>query len=467
MQLLLPIFLFFIGALAIGQNATVSFVDGDYRLAGKQTRSILIAQDDWAGVLRAGEDLAVDFGRVTGTNLTLVSNISSTTAIIAGTIGKSSIIDLIVSAGKIDISDIDGKWESFQSQLVSNPVDGISEALVIAGSDKRGTIYGLYDVSEQIGVSPWYWWADVPAQQHSDIYALNVTKIQGPPSVKYRGFFLNDEQPSLTNWVNNNYPKGKYGPGFDADFYAHVYELLLRLRANYLWPAEWDSMLAVDDHRSAPLADEYGIVMGSSHTEPLMRWTKEQSLFLNGTWSWLHNEENMTEFMRIGVERSKDYEGIYTMGMRGLGDTASPTLNATSLGQIVDVQQGILSEYFDNTTSVPQMWCLYKEVGSYLQEGLTVPEDITLLWADDNWGNAQRLPLSNETSRKGGAGLYYHFDYVGDPRDYKWINTISLQKSWEQLKLTYDRGATQIWVVNVGDLKPLVRAGRLLSMIRS
>lgn len=188
-----------------------------------------------------------------------------------------------------------------------------------------------------------------------------------------------------------------------------------------------------------------------------MRWTKEQSLFLNGTWSWSSNQENVTDFLRIGVERSHMYENMYTMGMRGLGDTASPTLNATSLGQIISVEQELLAEYFgSNISAVPQMWCLYKEVGGYFQDGLTVPEDITLLWADDNWGNAQRLPLSNETDRAAGAGLYYHFDYVGDPRDYKWINTVSLQKTWQQLKMTYDHDARQIWVVNVGDLKPLV-----------
>ncbi len=295
----------------------------------------------------------MDFGRVTGTDLTVITvnrtepiPQASGPSIIVGTIGRSDLIDSMVSSGKLHISNIRDKWESFQSQVVSDPVPGISTALIIAGSDKRGTIYGMYDVSEQIGVSPWYWWADVPAKHHSEIYAPNMTKIQGPPSVKYRGFFINDEQPAITNWVNENYPRGKYGPGFNADMYSHMYELLLRLRANYIWPAEWDSMFYVDDPRNSPVADCYGIVMGTSHTEPLMRWTKEQSTFLEGPWNWETNNASIYQFLKEGVERSKNYEGIYTMGMRGLGDTASPTITANSLGKIVEAEQQILSEVF-------------------------------------------------------------------------------------------------------------------------
>jgi hypothetical protein len=198
--------------------------------------------------------------------------------------------------------------------------------------------------------------------------------------------------------------------------------------------------------------------MGTSHTEPMMRWTMEQQIFLDGAWNWDTNKANVTEFMKEGVERSKNYESLYTLGMRGVGDNASPTMTAPLLENLVVAQQQILSEVFNTTdvSSIPQMWCLYKEVGGYFQQGLDVPEDITLLWADDNWGNIQRLPLNNETSRSGGAGVYYHFDYVGGPTDYKWINTISLQKTWEQMHLAYEREARQIWLVNIGDLKGLV-----------
>lgn len=455
-------------ASAIGQKSTISFHENDGAIPLAQTGSspqILLDGADWPGVIRAAHDLANDFGRVTGNNGT-VQLLNGTTSgaatsgstIIVGTITNSSLISQLVSSGKITIGKTEGQWEAFQSQVVPNPLPGIAEALVIVGADKRGSIYGIYDVSEQIGVSPWYYYADVPAKQHGTIYARKVKKIQPSPSVKYRGFFLNDEQPSLTNWVNDNFPPGQYGPGFNARMYAPIFELILRLRANYIWPAEWNSMLAVDDPSTPPEADMYGIVMGSSHTEPLMRWTKEQSLFLNGTWAWATNRKNVTEFMRVGAERSSPYEGMYTMGMRGLGDTASPTLDASSLQDIIATQQNILRDTFDrnNISTIPQMWCLYKEVGGYFEQGMNVPEDITLLWADDNWGNNQRLPLSNETNRAAGAGVYYHFDYVGDPRDYKWINTIQLQKTWEQMYFAYERNARTIWVVNVGDLKPLV-----------
>ena len=459
----------------LGQNATLTFkpMVGALQLAGGNSTSSRIVLDgaDWAGVIRTAQDLAKDFGRITGVNGTVVLMNGTFTngsqplvpqsgdgpTIMAGTIGKSKLIDSMVSSGKINVSEIQGKWESFSSQLVANPIPGVKSALVIVGSDKRGSTYGMYDISEQMGVSPWYWFADVAPKTKDVVYAMPITKIQGPPSVKYRGFFINDEQPALTNWVNQNYPMGKYGAGFNVPFYENVFELLLRSRANYLWPAEWNSMFNVDDPKNEPTADMYGVVMGTSHTEPLFRATKEQSLFLNGVWSWSANQANVTSFMKAGAERAAPYEGVYTMGMRGLGDTASPTINASSLQQIIQVEQSILRQALttSNLTEVPQMWCLYKEVGGYFQQGLQVPDDITLLWADDNWGNNQRLPLANETSRSAGAGVYYHFDYVGTPRDYKWINTIQLQKTWEQMHLAYQRQARHIWIVNVGDIKTL------------
>lgn len=459
-------------ASALGQERVISFkpVEGGLKLAGSNwgsgPGSIYIDGEDWPGVLRAGQDLADDFSRVVGENGLTREVVNGTTIpsdgspgiIVAGTIGKSRLIDTLVENEKIHVSETEGKWEAFQTQLVSNPFEGVAQALVISGSDKRGTIYGLYDISEQIGVSPWYWWADVASDQHEEIFAMAKTKVQGPPSVKYRGFFLNDEQPALTNWVNDNYPKSEYGPGFNSDFYATVFELLLRLRANYIWPAMWDSMIGVDDELTLPLADSYGIVMGTSHTEPLMAQTKEQSEFLKGEWNWDTNQEEIYDFLKKRVERSRNFETVYTMGMRGLGDNASPTITAESLEEIVNAQQQILSEVFNTSdvSNIPQMWCVYKEVGEYFEDGMVVPDDVTILWPDDNWGNAQRLPITDEIDRPSGAGLYYHFDYVGDPRDYKWINTISLQKSWEQLRLTYEREARQIWIVNVGDLKPLV-----------
>lgn len=320
----------------------------------------------------------------------------------------------------------------------------------------------MYSVSEQIGVSPWYWFADSAPQQHSSVYATDCTVVQGPPSVKYRGFFLNDEAPALTGYIMGKYPAGEYGPGYGSGFYHSVFELLLRLRANYLWPAQWNEMFNVDDPRSQPMADEYAIVMGTSHTEPMMRATKEWSIFGDGDWQFNTNNQSIIPFFREGAERTQPYEGVLTMGMRGSGDTAlAPGIETELLESVVAAQTRILDDIWgeaavQNPDIVPQMWCLYKEVQGYYEAGMRVPDYITLLWAEDNWGNARRLPIGNETERAGGAGVYYHFDYVGDPRDYKWINTVQLQKTWEQMHLAYERQARRIWIVNVGDLKPLV-----------
>jgi len=453
--------------IAASQLDVISFnqTTGSLLLAGAGTTPIIVLDsNDWPGVIRAAGDLAADFGRVTGTNgtvqtvngTTLPSNSSS--VIIVGTIGNSSLINSLVQSGKISVNETQGQWEAFHTQLVSQPFPGVSQALVIAGADKRGSIYGIYDISSQSGVSPWYWWADVATQKQSSVYAMNVTKSQASPSVKYRGMFINDEQPALTNWLETMISPGSYGSPYNHVFYSWMFELILRLRGNYFWPATWNSMFNEEDYPANPAtADYYGVVQGSSHTEPMMRSTNEQSRFMNGTWAWATNQANVTEFMRQGVEKAQPYEDLYTLGMRGLGDVASPTLNASSLQQIVHVQQQLLSEVYNttNVSAIPQMWCLYKEVGTYFAQGLQVPDDVTLLWADDNWGNMQRLPLSNETSRSGGAGIYYHADYVGDPRDYKWINTISLQKSWSELQQAYARGADRIWMYNVGDIKPL------------
>ncbi|ORX96808.1 hypothetical protein BCR34DRAFT_176731 [Clohesyomyces aquaticus] len=476
---------------ALGQNATIGFEDkrGSLLLASRESHvNIVLDARDWPGVLRAAYDVAVDFGRVTGRNGSITTKTGGYNAsavlnasmifnvtginkdwsvggkknkgdeegtIISGTIGNSSVIDALIKKKKIDVSKILGKWEAFVSVVVENPMDGVDEALVIAGSDRRGTIYGLYDISEQIGVSPWYFFADVPPRSRDEIYALKTTKVQKSPTVKYRGIFINDEAPALTGWMNSRYPKSKYGSAFGADYYSHVFELLLRLRANYLWPAMWGSMFNADDPRSQPLADEYAIVMGTSHTEPMVRATKEWKNFGKGIWQWTENNASIYPFFVDGVTRAKPYENVVTVGMRGEHDTAmSADVQTDVLQDVVDAQQKIMNDVYGDAKKVPQMWCLYKEVQDYFEAGMHVPDHVTLLWTEDNWGNIRRLPVGNETSRSGGAGIYYHFDYVGDPRDYKWINTIQLQKTREQMYQAVKRQATEIWIVNVGDLKP-------------
>ncbi|KAF2010364.1 glycoside hydrolase family 115 protein [Aaosphaeria arxii CBS 175.79] len=452
---LICLFSFALRTLAIWQTPNLAFSEtpGGLKLGGTGSGpTIVIDSKDWPGVTRAGNDLANDFGLVTGTKgklATSTSGLTNTPVIIAGTIGKSPLIDNLISTGKLDVSAVKGKWESFTTQVVPNPTDGVASALILAGSDKRGTIFALYDISEQIGVSPWYWWADVPPKRKTAIYALPITKTQGPPSIKYRGIFLNDEQPALTNWVRSAAGFGSY----NAAFHAKVFELLLRLRANYFWPTMWASKFYVDDAKNGPLADEMGIVMGTSHTEPLARADKEKVK----PWDWKANQAGLKKYMQDGATRAKNWETVWTMGMRGDGDTASPTLDAKQLVDVIAFQQGALKSALgvQDLRGVPQMWCVYKEVGGYYQAGMKVPEDVTILWSDDNSGNIQRLPISSEMSRSGNFGVYYHFDYVGDPRNYKWINSIQLSKTWEQMHLAHQKNATQIWIVNVGDLKPL------------
>jgi hypothetical protein len=346
-------------AWAIGQRANLAFDEatGGLKLASTSSApTIVIDSKDFPGVTRAGNDLANDFGLVTGTKAKVATSTNgsanSTATIIVGTVGKSTIIDGLISSGKLDVGAIKGKWEAFISQLVSEPATGISSALVLAGSDKRGTIYAIYDTSEQIGVSPWYWWADVPPKKKTNIFALPMKKIQGPPSIKYRGIFLNDEQPALTGWVKANY--GKY----DSRFHAKVFELLLRLRANYFWPAMWDAKFYTDDTKNGPLADEMGIVIGTSHTEPMARADKEKVK----PWDWKSNQNNLKKFMQDGLTRAKDWETLWTLGMRGDGDTASPTLDAKSLGDVINYQQSIMKTTFgtQDLSKVPQMWCVYK-----------------------------------------------------------------------------------------------------------
>jgi hypothetical protein len=416
--------------------------------------------NDHKGVIRAVGDLQADIERVTGRKAIIAnSRPASATPVIIGTIGKSAAIDSLIASGKLDVSGIKGKWESFVITTLNQPAPGIEQALVIAGSDKRGTIYGIYELSEQIGVSPWYWWADVPPARRDELLILPGAHVQGPPVVKYRGIFINDEEPGLGNWSRE-----KFG-GINSKMYVHMYELLLRLRANYLWPAMWGKTLFEDDPESARLADEYGIVMGTSHHEPMMRahkdWTKRRDKIGNGKWNYATNTEGLREFFREGIDRAKNFENLVTIGMRGDGDEPMAgdddmPANIALLEKVVSDQRKILADLVNpDVTRVPQVWSLYKEVADYYENGMKVPDDVTLLWCDDNWGNIRRLPTATERKRSGGAGVYYHFDYVGSPRSYKWINTNPLPKIWEQMNLAAEYEATRVWIVNVGDLKPM------------
>jgi hypothetical protein len=442
-------------SFALGQAKYVEFVrhPNDFSIAeGESSARVYVDANDHAGVVRAAGDLRQDVGRVTGHTLAITNKTGpGTDLIIVGTIGKSVLVDRLIRENKIDISSIAGKWESFLIQVVPRPLPGVAEGLIIAGSDKRGTIYGIYDLSEQIGVSPWYWWADVPTRHQNALFVKPGRHVQGPPGVKYRGIFLNDEAPALSGWV-----KEKFG-NYNHQFYEKVFELLLRLKANYLWPAMWNNAFNEDDPLNPQLADMYGIVMGTSHHEPMLRAQQEWKRHGTGPWDYSLNSAVLQKFWTEGIERNKNYESITTLGMRGDGDLRmTEGANIALLEKIVADQRKIIGTHLNpDLSAVPQDWALYKEVQEYYEKGMRVPDDVTLLWCDDNWGNIRRLPTAEERKRTGGAGIYYHFDYVGDPRSYKWLNTIPITKVWEQMNLAYQYGANRIWIVNVGDLKPM------------
>ena len=427
--------------------------DGDFALVSADTAAvILVDQQEHKGVLRAVNSLQRDINSVSGRQLAIAHQSQAKQLLIIGSLGNNALLDQLVSSGKLDVSAIAGKWDAFQIQLIPQPLPGVEQALVIAGSDKRGTIYGIYDLAETIGVSPWHWWADVPPVQRDELFIKAGTAFSDAPKVKYRGIFLNDEHPALTNWSEE-----KFG-GYNSRFYLHVFELLQRLKANFLWPAMWNNAFADDDWQNAVLADEMGIVMSTSHHEPMMRADKEWNRYGEGPWEYSTNRDNIYKFWQQGATRHKNLESLFTLGMRGQEDEPmSEGDNIELLQQIVADQRRILRETFSDTPlqEVPQVWALYKEVQGFYERGMRVPDDVTLLWADDNFGNIRRLPAANERNRSGGAGVYYHFDYVGAPRSYRWINTVPLAKIWQQMSLAWQYQADRIWIVNVGDLKPM------------
>ncbi|KAF8968832.1 hypothetical protein BDZ97DRAFT_1654513 [Flammula alnicola] len=468
------------GIYAIGQDACVTFTSSSSSFAvvnGKTASPILISADEWPGVQYAAADFVADIQRVTSvkpslTNFTVTASVApsankppSSSPIIIGTLGKSSLIDAVVKSSGLDVSSIEGKWESFLTRVVHNPLPGVETAYVIIGADKRGTIFALYDHSEQFGVSPWYWWADVPTTTQTNLFVATSGCAHGSPSVKYRGIFLNDEQPALQNWAAEKFTNGTGAPltgsPFNHFFYTQLFELILRLKGNFLWPAQWSSAFGTDDPQNQFLADAYGVAMGTSHEEPMMRSTPvEFSLFGQGPWDYTTNSANINQFWLVGTERAKPFESVYTVGMRGFGDLPlSETTDISLLESVIANQTDILQTVYNTSdvSTIPQVWALYKEVEGYYDDGMRVPDYITLLWSDDNFGNVRRYPTIEERNRTGGAGVYYHLDYVGDVRDYKWITSNQIEKVHQQMSLAIQRQADQLWILNVGDLKPYER----------
>lgn len=412
---------------------------------------IVFDNNDYEGVRLALDNLQNDFKTVCGT-APAFSQQPSAQCIIVGSL-QSKLIQNMITTGKLNKQALQGKKEKYLLQVVDKPMTGVIRALVIAGSDKRGTIYGIYELSRQMGISPWYWFMDVPAQQHPSIYINKGVYTDGEPKVAYRGIFINDEWPSFGNWAIE-----KFG-GINSKCYQHIFELMLRLKANYMWPAMWGSAFYDDDPENGVLADKMGIVMGTSHHEPMalaqQDWKRRKN---HGKWSFTNNHDEMMDFWRGGVERSKNWETMYTVGMRGDGDEAMEDKASVELmEQIVKEQRELLAKVTGKKAGdVPQVWALYKEVQDFYDQGMNVPDDIILLLCDDNWGNIRRLPaLGTAKQRKGGFGMYYHVDYVGGPRNSKWINVSPIPRLWEQMNLTYQYGVDQMWILNVGDLKPM------------
>jgi hypothetical protein len=458
---------------ALGQTEFVENTSskGSFPVAqGGAAADIYVDSADWSGVLRAATDLQADVNRVTALTPKLITDGKGLgkNVIIIGTIGRSTIIDQLIKDKKIDVSKVKGQWEASITQVVPSPMRGMSSALVIAGADKRGTVYGIYNLSEQMGVSPWYFWADVPTPHQDTVFVKAGSYLQGSPSVKYRGIFLNDESPDLTRWVQEKF--GTVPTGVDANvtanygrqFYTNLFELILRIKGNYLWPAMWNNRFSMDDLQNAPLADMYGVVIGTSHQDPMLRSEKEWTWGPQttvGARNYAQHPKELDAFWREGLVMNSNYEAILTLGLRGAGDqpmipNATDEQSMDLLKTIFDAQRKIIADVVNpDVTKVPQLWCPYKEVQAYYEEGLRPPDDVTILWAEDNWGDVRRLPTAAERNRPGGAGIYYHFDYHGGPRSYQWLNSSPIAKIWDQLSLAKQYGADRIWIVNVGHFK--------------
>lgn len=426
----------------------------------RQTAAILYDASDAAVVERAAELFAADVEAVTGRRPQVTSAAGEAgPAVIVGTVGGSALIRRLSEAGKIDTAPLEGAWERYLIQTVANPLPGIRKALVIAGSDRRGAAYGLFTLSELIGVSPWYWWADVPVKKHAALHVDAPPTYSQTPSVRYRGIFLNDEDWGLTPWASQTFEpeRGNIGPRT----YAKVCELLLRLKANYLAPAMHPVSTSFNQIPENKLvADTFAIVMGSTHCEPLLLNTaSEWDTQTMGPWNYDKNKKGINRVLTQRVRENSPYENVYTLALRGLHDGAMSTTlpmheKVRMLQQALLDQRRILAENIDRPVeTVPQAFTPYKEVLEIYSNGLELPDDITIVWPDDNYGYMKRLSGVREQRRTGRSGVYYHVSYLGVPHSYLWFSTTPPSLMYEELRKAYDTTADRLWLVNCGDLK--------------
>jgi hypothetical protein len=431
-----------------------------------------VENEAFEGVKRIAKKVAADFEKVCGVCPQITETLpKSGVAIIFATLGKSQLTDKLAGAGKFDPSLIRGKREVYQIKLIDSPFDSVSKALLVCGSDKRGTIYGMFALSEFIGVSPLHFWGDAqPAKREKIEITEKIETVSKEPSVKYRGFFINDEWPCFGNWAHSHYK------GFNAQMYDHVFELLLRLKGNYLWPAMWASSFSLDGpgNLNEELADIYGVVVGASHHEPCLRaseeWDKvrgKDSVYGNA-WNYYTNKEGLLKYWEDALKRSGKYEKLITIGMRGERDTSMLGENSTLkdnidlLKDIIKNQRELIKKHVKpNLDEVPQVIALYKEVEEYFYGNAQVAglkdwdelSGVICMLCEDNFGFMRTLPTADIRERKGGFGMYYHFDYHGGPVSYEWVSSTSFERTWEQMCMAYDYGIRDAWIVNVGDLK--------------
>ncbi|HWS89639.1 MAG TPA: glycosyl hydrolase 115 family protein [Pyrinomonadaceae bacterium] len=435
---------------------------GDFGLVrGGSAADVYVSDGDFKVVRIAAKDLTADIERVTGVRPALRNETAGLSghAVIVGTLGKSSLIDDLARGGKLDASGLRGQWETFLIATVKDPLPGVRLGLVVAGSDRRGTAYGVYELSQAAGVSPWYWWADVAPERRRELFVAAGARKAGPPSVKYRGIFINDEDWGLQPWAAKTFEpeRGDIGP----KTYARVFELLLRLKANTLWPAMHEVTRPFNTFpENRQVADDYAIVMGSSHAEPMLRnnvgeWKEDKKLY-----DYTKNAEGVRAYWEQRVRENGRFENLYTLGMRGIHDSPmqGPKTQAErirTLEQIFADQRAMLARHVNpNVSEVPQIFNPYKEVLADYRAGLRVPEDVTVVYPDDNFGYIRTFPDEEERRRPGGTGVYYHISYLGRPLSYLWLNTTPPALVWEEMSKAYRNGARRFWMLNVGDIKP-------------
>ncbi|WP_121741503.1 glycosyl hydrolase 115 family protein [Natronorubrum halophilum] len=440
--------------------------DGDVPIVYEgAVADLYVDEDDHEVAKIATADLGDDIERVTGRHPAITGSLEelSGSVVIVGTVGRSEGVERCLRASDVDVAALASERESFVLETVDEPLPGVDSCLVIAGSDRRGTAYGAYELSERMGVSPWYWWADVPAEKRDAVVVESGTYRFGPPSVTYRGIFLNDEDFGLRPWASETFAPevADDRPGIGPTTYARIFELLLRLKANTVWPAMHPDTKAFYRYSENPaVAEEYAIVVGTSHCEPLHRNNVDEWDDSRGEWNYATNREEMLAYWRERVEDVADSENVFTLGMRGIHDSGMPGGKTRAetielLQRVIDDQRRLLDDAHERPVEeIPQVFCPYKEVLDVYRGGLDVPENVCLLWPDDNHGYVRELPTDAERRREGGSGMYYHLSYWGRPHDYLWLSSVPPSLVRTELVKAYDAGARDYWVVNVGDIKP-------------